>query len=173
MATINELLTNYGYSSGLGIHMQVSMELLIIERGVSSFQVLPESFSQYGKWVMHSWLRSLWEKVDMFEFHAEVRQTPLEPPREGNSWLMVDIVNLGVFNADELIWLNCFRCHHHVIFKSDVFDASGRALDKQYLRCRPRVWSTLLFLQESPPPRDLTLWQQALYLLAPRGQPEH
>jgi hypothetical protein len=50
---------------------------------------------------------------------------------------MVDIVNLRVFNANELIWLNCFRYHQHVMFKYDVFDASGRALDKQYLRCRP------------------------------------
>jgi hypothetical protein len=56
-----------------------------------------------------------------------------------------------------------------------VFDASGWALDKQYLRGRPHqeVWSTFLFPQESPPKKDLTLWQCALYLLAPRGQPEH
>ncbi len=85
---------------------------------------------------------------------------------------MVEIVNLRVFNADELIRLNRFRCHQQMIFKSDVFDASGWALDKQYLRCHPlqEVWSTLLFLQESPPKKDLTISQRALYLLAPGGR---
>ncbi len=48
----------HGSSSGLGIHMQVSMEVLIIEGGVSA-QILSEPFSRYGKWVTHCWLRSV------------------------------------------------------------------------------------------------------------------
>jgi hypothetical protein len=52
---INKLLTHYGCSSGLGIHMQVSMELTITEAGVST-QPLSEPFTQYSKWVTHSWL---------------------------------------------------------------------------------------------------------------------
>jgi hypothetical protein len=36
VAQINKLLVHYGSSSGLGIHMQVSMEMMIIEGGVSS-----------------------------------------------------------------------------------------------------------------------------------------
>jgi hypothetical protein len=94
VAQVNKLLTHYSCSSGLGIHMQVSMELLIIEGGVLC-QVLFEPYSQYGRWVMHNWLQSLWEKVDMFEFCVEVHQILLEPPQEGDGWLMVDVVNLG------------------------------------------------------------------------------
>jgi hypothetical protein len=82
-------------------------------------------------------MQSLWEKVNMFEFHVEVCQILLEPPQEGNGWLMVKIVNLRVFNANELTWLNHSKCHQQVIFKSNVFDASGRALNKQYIRCCP------------------------------------
>jgi hypothetical protein len=77
VAQVDKLLAHYGCSSGLGIHMQVSMELLIIEGWVSG-QALSEPYSQYGRWVTHSWLRSLWEKVGMFEFRVEVHQIPLE-----------------------------------------------------------------------------------------------
>jgi hypothetical protein len=53
--------------------------LLIIEGGVLC-QVLSEPYSQHGRWVTHSWLWSLWEKVDMFEFCVEVCRIPLKPP---------------------------------------------------------------------------------------------
>ncbi len=135
MAQINKLLMQYGCSSGLGIHMQVSMEMMIIEGGIST-QILSEPFSQYGKWSKHCWLQSLWEKVDMFCFQVEITDPPLVPPREHDSWIMLAFVELG-FNDDELIRLNQAQCYQHVLFKSNVFDASGWALDRQYLERRP------------------------------------
>jgi hypothetical protein len=60
VAQINKVLIHYGCSSGLGIHMQASMEMLIIECGIST-QILAEPFSQYRKWVTHCWLSSVWE----------------------------------------------------------------------------------------------------------------
>jgi hypothetical protein len=58
IAQINKLLTHYSSSSGLGVHMQVSMEMLIIESGVST-QILSEPFAWYGIWVTQSWLQSV------------------------------------------------------------------------------------------------------------------
>lgn len=55
IAQLNKLLTHYGSSSSLGVHMQVLMEMLVIEGGIS-LQILSESFSTYGKRVTHSWL---------------------------------------------------------------------------------------------------------------------
>ena len=55
VAQLNKLLTHYGSSSSLGIHMQVLMEMLVIEGGIS-LQILSESFSKYSKWVTPSWL---------------------------------------------------------------------------------------------------------------------
>ncbi len=52
VAQINKLLTHYGSSLGLGIHMQASMELLVTEGGVST-QILAEPFAGYSKWVTH------------------------------------------------------------------------------------------------------------------------
>jgi hypothetical protein len=61
-----KLISHYGSSSGIGKHMQVSMKLFIIEAGIS-LQPLAEQYSQYSKWVTHSWLKLLWEKVDLFQ----------------------------------------------------------------------------------------------------------
>jgi hypothetical protein len=148
VAQINKLLIHYGYSSGFGILMQASMEMLIIEGGIST-QILAEPFSRYGKWVTHCWLQSVWEKIDMFFFQVEVINLPLVPPRERDCWIMLAFEELD-FTNDELIGLNQVQCYQHVIIKSDMFDASGRALDRQYLERRSpgEVWSTLLFPQE-------------------------
>ena len=76
------------------------------------------------------------------------------------------------FNEDEMLRLNRVRCHKQVLFISDVFDASGKAVDRKYLARRPseEAWSTLIFPQERPPRRDFNLWQRAVLLLAPRGR---
>ncbi len=65
MGQLDKLLTHYVSSSGLGVHMQASMEVFILEGGIST-QLLSEPFLQYGRWMTHSWLQSLWEKVEMF-----------------------------------------------------------------------------------------------------------
>jgi hypothetical protein len=49
IAQLNKLLTNYGCNSGLGIHMQTLMELMIIKAGVSS-QLLSMPYQRYSKW---------------------------------------------------------------------------------------------------------------------------
>ncbi len=144
-----------------------------MEGGVSA-QILSEPFSRYGKWVTHCWLRSVWEKVDMFNFRVEISATPLQLPREQDHWIMLALVDQG-FSEEEMICLNRVRCHQQILFVSDVFDASGRALDRWYLTRRPtaEVWSTLLFQRELPPHQDFHLWQRTLHLLAPRGHAEH
>ena len=173
VAQLNKLLTHYGSCSSLGVHMQVSMEMLVIEGGVS-LQILSESFSVYGGRVTHSWLRSVWEKIDMFGFKVEIRDLPLQFPREKDGWIMRAFAKLD-FREEELLRLNRVRCHQQVLFVSDVFDASGRAVDRKYLSPRPseEAWSTLIFPQERPPRRDFNLWQRAVLLLAPRGRPEN
>ncbi len=171
-AQINKLLIHYGCSSGLGIHMQVSMEIFIIDGRVLT-QILAAPFKKYGKWVTDGWLKSLWEKLDMFNFRVEILKLPLAIPREGDCWIMTAFIELDFF-MDELIQLNRYRCHQQVIFKLDVFGASGCALDKRYLeRCPPdKVWLTLLFTQERPPTCDRRLWHQALHAIELRGRAE-
>jgi hypothetical protein len=144
VAQINKLLTHYGSSSGLGIHMQASIELLVTEGGVST-QILAEPFTRYSKWVTHCWLRLVWEKVDMFRLRTELSDLPISLPREQDRWIMNVFVECE-FTDEELIRLNQVRCNQQVIFYSDVFDAGGSALDRRYLERRPQgaTWSTHL-----------------------------
>jgi hypothetical protein len=51
--------------------MQVSMELLILELGISE-QPLLEPFEKYEARVTHLWLKSLWEKVSRFEIEVRL-----------------------------------------------------------------------------------------------------
>jgi hypothetical protein len=101
---INKLLMHYGSSSGLRIHMKVSMELMVIKGGVST-QILSQPFLRFSKWVMHCWLWLVWEKVDLFQVHVEVSELPLAFPCERDNWLMLVFVSMG-FTDDELIYLN-------------------------------------------------------------------
>jgi hypothetical protein len=82
------------------------------------------------------------------------------------------VIESGLTNTEELIQINHYRCHQQVLFVSDVLDASGKAINKRYLERRTDHinWSVLIFPIENPPRRNLKLWQQVLYSLAPHGR---
>jgi hypothetical protein len=97
LAQIIMLLVHYGCISGLGIQVQVSIELLITELGISP-QPLQESYAKYGKWITHSWLKLIWEKVDKFNITIEIATMPIDPPWEGDKWFMQAAMEAGVTN---------------------------------------------------------------------------
>lgn len=68
---------HYGCQSSLGLKLQMSMELLVTELGIS-LQPLQESYRRYSCFVTNSWLKTLWEKVDMFDFSIEVNNIQLK-----------------------------------------------------------------------------------------------
>lgn len=88
------------------------MELLIIEAGISS-QPMNEDYDRYGSRVTHCWLKSVWEKIHLFEMNIEIRELT-KPPREGDIWIMLDLENAN-FSADELVRLNKVRCYQQVL----------------------------------------------------------
>jgi hypothetical protein len=74
VAQMAKLLIHYGCQSGLGIQMQVTMELFLTELGISA-QPLQESYERYGKWITSTWLKSVWEKVKMFNITVEIHHS--------------------------------------------------------------------------------------------------
>jgi hypothetical protein len=66
---MEKLLTHYGSQTVVGKLMQSSMELFIVELGMSN-QPLAEDYNIGSYWILHSWLKSVWEKVSLF--HVEV-----------------------------------------------------------------------------------------------------
>jgi hypothetical protein len=105
VAQISKLLVHDSCQSGLGIQMQITMELLLTELGISA-QPLQESYERYGKWITSTWLKSVWEKVDMFCITVEIAPLPVCPPREGDKWFMQAAIDAGITNTDEQRILN-------------------------------------------------------------------
>lgn len=79
----NKFLTHFGAQSLLGVQFQTSMELLAIEVGKSA-QPLQLDFNKYGKWATDCTLKTMWERLDRFNFKMEINTIPLNPPREGD-----------------------------------------------------------------------------------------
>jgi len=152
IAQVSKLLIHYGCQSGLGIQLQVSLELLIIELGISS-QPFQESFSKYGSRVTLSWLKSVWEKVDSFKVRIQLRSLEINPPRMGDKWFMRAVEDLECLEKKEVERINRVRIHQQVLYLSDILDAGGKGIDKRYLvrREQDEQWSTLIFPKENPP----------------------
>ncbi len=72
IAQVAKLLSHYGCRSGVGIQLQVSVELFIIKLGVST-QPFQEPFEKYRTKVTHSWVKSIWEKVSKYKVRIKVR----------------------------------------------------------------------------------------------------
>jgi hypothetical protein len=170
---VNKILSHYGSPTGLGKHMQVSMELLIIEARVSC-QPFTEPYVGYSKWVTHSWLRLLWEKADMFQIKIEINDLPLNLPWVNDRWLM-KVLEAEGYSEVELITINRVRCYQQVIFLSNILIASGRAVDIKYTRHHPRneTWSTAIFPEEKLSMQDFRLWKQVLVELDIRARNQY
>ncbi len=62
-----KLLMNYGCHTALGTEQQTSLELLVVDLGLS-FQPFHVSYEQYGGWVTMSWLKRVWDEVGFCSF---------------------------------------------------------------------------------------------------------
>ena len=171
ISQVTKLLIHYGCRSGIGIQLQVSLELMIIELGISS-QPFQESFQKYESWITHSWIKSVWEKVDHYKLRLQLKPLNIEPPRTRDKWFMKAVIDLGCLNKHEMERINRVRIHQQVLFLSDILDAGGKCLDRKYLTKREQEeqWSTYIFPLENPPTRDFTLWREVINTIAPRGR---
>ena len=135
--------------------MQVSLELLVIELGVSGqpFQV---DYKVYGEWATDTWLKSIWEKVFLFGVVVIEGNLKVKPPQKNDEWLMPVLRKLH-FSEPELARLNRVRLHQQVLFISDVMDAGGRTVDPRYLnrRAEDDCWSSYRFPAQRVPNKDI------------------
>ena len=164
VAQVTKLLVHYGCRSSLGLQMLVSLELMIVELGLSA-QPFSLSFNKYHSWTTHSWLKSIWEKACKFSVTIETMPIPIEPPRENDKWFMQAIEDMGAYSEKQKEIINRFRCHQQVLFVSCIMDAGGRAVDPKYLNLRnnSESWSSLIFPNEQPPHKHLKIWKAAVH----------
>ena len=97
-----------------------------------SLQPLQQSYKEYSDWVTHSWLKTLWEKLDLFHVLVEFHDSLVKMGREHDKWLMLELKRLGL-SKQELKRLNRVRIYYQVLFLSDILGASGKHLHKRYL----------------------------------------
>ncbi len=150
---------HYGSQNCLGLEMQTSVELLVIELGLS-IQPFREDYNVHHHRVTHLWMKSVWEKSSRLKIDIMLADLPSQPPMEQDSWLMQEFGRLN-YSSEELQRLNRVRMHQQVLYLSDVMDASGRAIDRRYLQPRPMLetWSDLVFPIEFLAPRDFRIWK--------------
>ena len=61
--------------------LQLAVEMMILELGIF-LQPLQESYKKYLAWATSGWLKSLWEKVNMFDITVVLNNIPLEMLRD-------------------------------------------------------------------------------------------
>ena len=119
----NKLLMHYGCRTALGTELQTSLELLVVDVGLS-FQPFQVSYEHFGDWATTTWLKRVWEKVSFFGFTLSVNNLLVCYPREGDDWLMSQFIARG-YTANELAILYQVRKHQQVLFLSNILGAGG------------------------------------------------
>ncbi len=64
VAQLNKLSMHYGCTTSVGMSLQTSMELFILELGFSATLPFSLSYKQYGVLVTNCWLKTVWEKCE-------------------------------------------------------------------------------------------------------------
>jgi hypothetical protein len=165
----NKLLRHYGCCTALGIKLQTSIKLLLVELGMT-FQPLQLSYANFGNMVTISWLKQVWEKLDRFTFVVAVHNLRSMYPQEGGKWLMARLIVVG-YRDDDLRMLNRVRKHQQVLFLSDILGVGGESLDKRYLQKRREIdhWSTMKFPREIVTEVEMQLWCTAIIQVVAAG----
>ena len=95
---------HYGCPSNKGLKPKVSLEYLLVELGLSN-QPLQVSYNHFEGWATEGWLKSFWEKCDLFGITVTFNDIPIKPLREKDQWLMDALLGAG-FPAETLPRLN-------------------------------------------------------------------
>jgi hypothetical protein len=153
---------HYGNQSCLGLQMQNTTELLVIELGMS-LQSFQEDYKVCQHWVTHSWMKLAWEKAHNLWVEIDIANLPVHPPRERDLWHMKKFVRMN-YNSNDLRRLNRVGLHQEVLFLLDVMDASGQAIYRKYLnpKLMDESWPSLSFPIKQPATQDFKLWKATI-----------
>jgi hypothetical protein len=104
------------------VHASI-ISLLYVELGLL-FQPLQEQCVKYGYLVTHSWIKTHWEKLPMFDMHVVVADQPQEFPWEGDQFIMQALIRTG-YTSKALGCPNRVQVSLQLLFMSDILAASG------------------------------------------------
>ncbi len=147
--------------------MPTLYSLLYVELGLS-FQLLQEQYNKYGYLATHSWMKTLWEKLSMFNMHIIVADQPLEFPREGDQFIMQVLIKAR-YTSKAFSCLNRVRVSLQLLFMSDILTASGNKVCTDILSHRPQgeAWSKMKLPHEYPTDSDMMIWRNDMLSICP------
>lgn len=105
-------------------------------------------------------MKSLWERLDHYNFKLNVRYPRLTIPREGDMFLVNLFYQEGV-RGTRLRRLNRCRIHLKTLFLSDLVSANGKSFlapDETRFGVFPQRHSSFVFPREEPTPEDWSTW---------------
>ena len=85
----NKLMTHVGAKSLVGTQFQMSLELLMLELGLTD-QPFLQDYNKYKDWVTPTMLSEVWAKMDRFGFKLQVDTAKLDLPRVQRSRVQDD-----------------------------------------------------------------------------------
>ncbi len=158
---------HYGCKIATGQFMQTSYSLFFAELGLS-FQPLQESYNRYGFLVTHSWMKTLWDKLSLFDMKVVVTEFAQEYPQQGNQFIMQVLQKVG-YAAETLLRLNRVHISFQLLFMSDILTASGNKVNTEILLHHPlgEKCSNMRWPQERPTNSNLQSWKNAMLTICP------
>ena len=161
---------HFGTGSVVGTQLQMSVEILTCELGLSA-QPFLLPYEKYGSRATDCFVKSLWEKLDRFQLKLILDLEGFALPREHDRWIMAAFEQIG-YSLSECKLLNQVRLHQQVLFESDIFEADGRTINGKFLQPRQlgTAWSTYKFGKQKPIPHAFNLWREAISHLTPGGR---
>jgi sentrin-specific protease 1 len=171
-ATLNSFLQHFGTNTLIGTTLQAALEYLQLELGVEDCP-LSYDFNTWGHLATDTWVKALWEKVDLLDITLLLEYEGIPKPREHDCSIMSEMVKLG-FKGKELKRINRARIAQEALFISDIATARGTNLEiyledwweDSFERDMGEHRSVLQFSREDPTDEDWKTWKKALRHIA-------
>ena len=147
-----------------GEMLRTSIEAAKIEIGIGR-NIFELEFEKFGVLLTDCWIKDVWRFADEnnISVYDETTET-IEYEREGDVFLMEEIVHSGKFKKNELSKINICRLHLQVVLLSEVVDGYGEKVtatiscQKDRTRKTPYIWPE----QPRPGPTIRRWWRKAM-----------
>jgi len=160
---LKDILFHMTYDTDTGILYRISLELLLLEVGVSS-RISMLDYDQLSILASPSLVKSTWKFLSEYQIHLE-HDLQISSPRVNDQPIMA-VIPLHKPSQQELVSVNRCRLFLHAFFISDISDGFGtHILEDAWLgRNIPSSHDATWPCQGPPTRRDWKTWQKFLRL---------
>jgi len=161
IAHILQVLSTSYSSNMMAFLIQACAEAMQLEAGLAgNLMSIPLLFQLL---ITPSWLKHVWQMLQLSNIHLTGNMAPIYPPRQGDIELMHPITQVGICSADMLISLNSCHMFLKAFWLSDICNGSGDTLNQVIWPSHQPIHSFWQWpLTPSPTAVAWSLWQWVL-----------